>query len=145
MVLSLFRLHPLPGHLSDNPGGLARARDEIAKQTAGAEDIQFIFISVDPNRDTISILKQYVGYFHKTFVGVTGDDTQIGNLAGQLGAAYEVSITPGIENYPVNHTAAVFLVDPQARYHAVFTWPLDAKAISKRFKLMRALEEGKGT
>lgn len=87
MVLSLFRLHPLPGHLSDNPGGLARARDEIAKQTAGAEDIQFIFISVDPNRDTISILKQYVGYFHKTFVGVTGDDTQIGNLAGQLGAA----------------------------------------------------------
>ncbi len=124
---------------------LARARDKIAKQTAGAEDIQFIFVSVDPNRDTISRLKQYVGYFHETFLGVTGDDTQIGNLAGQLGAAYEVSITPGLKNYPVIHTAAVFLVDPQARYHAVFTSPHDADVISRRLEFVRVLEEGKAT
>ena len=47
---------------------LARARENIAKNAVGAEDVQFIFISVDPNRDTISRLRQYVGYFHKTFV-----------------------------------------------------------------------------
>ena len=124
---------------------LARARENIAKNRVGAEDVQFVFVSVDPNRDTIGNLRQYVTHFDSAFLGVTGEDAQIGNLAGQLGAAYQVTITPGIENYPVNHTAAVFLVDPQARYHAVFTWPLDAKAISKRFELMRALEEGKGT
>lgn len=47
---------------------LARARENIAKNAVGAEDVQFIFISVDPNRYTISRLRQYVGYFHKTFV-----------------------------------------------------------------------------
>lgn len=124
---------------------LARARDNIAKNAVGTEDIQLVFISVDPNRDTASKLKQYVTHFHATFLGVTGDNLQIGNLAGQLGAAYEVSIKPGMENYPVNHTAAVFLVDPQARYHAVFTPPLDAEVISKRFKVVRELETGNAT
>jgi protein SCO1/2 len=124
---------------------LARARDAIAKSAAGAEDIQLVFISVDPNRDTADKLKQYVTYFHATFLGVTGANAQIANLAGQLGAAYEVSIIPGMENYPVNHTAAVFLVDPQARYHAVFTPPLDAEVISTRFKVVRELETGQAT
>lgn len=119
---------------------LARARENIEKNGVGAEDVQFIFISVDPNRDTIDLLKQYVGHFHKTFIGVTGDDSQISKLASQLGAAYQVSITPGSNDYPVNHTSAVFLVDPQARYHAVFTAPLDAKAISSRFKLVLELD-----
>jgi len=95
---------------------LARARDNIAKDAVGAENIQIVFISVDPNRDTADKLKQYVTYFNAALLGVTGDDAQIGNLAGQLGAVYQVAITPGMENYPVNHTAAVFLVDPQARY-----------------------------
>jgi protein SCO1/2 len=124
---------------------LARARDNIAKNMAGAEDIQLVFISVDPNRDTASKLRQYVNYFDTTFLGVTGDNAQIGNLAGQLGAAYQVAITPGMENYPVYHTAAVFLLDPRARYHAVFTPPHDAEAISKRFKVVRELEAGNAT
>jgi protein SCO1/2 len=124
---------------------LARARDRIAKNTVGAEDIQFVFISVDPNRDTASKLRQYVDYFDTTFLGVTGDDAQIGNLTGQLGAAYQVAITPGMENYPVYHSAAVFLLDPRARYHAVFTPPHDAEAISRRFKVVRELESGNAT
>ena len=124
---------------------LARARDNIAKTTAGAEDVQFVFISVDPNRDSASKLRQYVDYFDAAFLGVTGDNAEIGNLAGQLGAAYQVAITPGMENYPVYHTAAVFLVDPQARYHAVFTPPLDAEVISTRFKVVRELAGAKAT
>ena len=119
---------------------LARVRDNIARNTVGAEDIQFVFISVDPNRDTASKLGQYVDYFDSTFLGVTGDNAQIGNLAGQLGAAYQVAITPGMENYPVSHSTAVFLLDPRARYHAVFTVPHDAEAISRRFKVVQELD-----
>jgi protein SCO1/2 len=124
---------------------LARAHEEIVKNTVGAKDVQFVFISVDPNRDTAGKLKQYVTYFDPTFLGVTGNNAQLGNLAGQLGAAYEVAITPGTDNYPVYHTAAVFLVDPRARYHAVFAPPLDAEAISKRFKVLRELEGPEAT
>jgi len=124
---------------------LARAHLYIAKSTVGAKNIQFVFISVDPNRDTASKLRQYVDYFDTSFLGVTGDNAQIGNLAGQLGAAYQVAITPGVENYPVYHSTAVFLLDPRARFHAVFTPPHDAEAISRRFKVVRELEAGNAT
>jgi len=124
---------------------LAHARDEIARSAGGGEDVQFVFISVDPNRDTAGKIRQYVNHFDTTFLGVTGDDTQIGNLARQLGAAYQVALSPGTENYPVYHTTAVFLVDPQARYHAVFTPPFDAETISRRFNVLRQLGGAKAT
>jgi protein SCO1 len=121
---------------------LARAREQIAKQVAGVDEVQFVFISVDPNRDTAEKLGQYASHFDRRFLGVTGDDAQIGNLAGQLGVAYGVAIAPEQENYPVYHSTAVFLLDPRARYHAVFTPPHDAGAISERFKVVRELETG---
>jgi len=121
---------------------LARAREHIARNTVGAEDIQFVFVSVDPNRDTAVKLRQYVDYFDTSFVGVTADNAQIASLAGQLGATYRVAIAPGVENYPVYHATAVFLLDPRARYHAVFPPPHDAEAISRRFKVVRELEGG---
>jgi protein SCO1 len=121
---------------------LSHARDKIARNTVDFEDTQFVFISVDPNRDTAGKLRQYVDYFDTTFLGVTGDPAQISNLAGQLGAAYQVAITSAMESYPVYHTTAVFLLDPRARYHAVFTPPHDAEAIGKRFKVVRELDAG---
>jgi len=124
---------------------LARVREDLAKGAAGAKDVQFVFISVDPNRDTAGRLRQYVTFFDATFLGVTGDNAQLANLAGQLGAAYQVEVRPATENYPVYHTAAVFLVDPRARYHAVFAPPFDAEGISRRFEVLRALEGPKAT
>lgn len=124
---------------------LARVRASIAKSKVGADNVQFVFISVDPNRDSANTLGQYVAYFDSTFLGVTGDDAQIANLAGQLGAAYQVTITPGMDNYPVYHSVGVFLLDPQARYRAVFTPPHDAEAISQRFNVVRRLAAGNST
>ncbi len=124
---------------------LARAREDIARQTS-ADDVQFVFVSVDPNRDTANKLRQYVGYFDSSFLGASGDNSQIADLAGQLGAAYRVAAaTPIMENYPVFHSTAIFLLDPRARYHAVFTPPHDAESISRRFKVVRTLETGNAT
>src|SRR2546427_13119304 len=62
---------------------LARVRDNLAKNTAGAEDLQFVFVSVDPNRGTASKLGPYAGYFDATFLGVTGDNAPSGNQIGR--------------------------------------------------------------
>jgi len=87
----------------------------------GGENIQFVFISVDPNRDyrrpssgnTWTILIRALSAW-------TGDNAQIGNLGRSTRAPhYQVAIAPGMENYPVTHLPAVFLVDPRARYYAV--------------------------
>ena len=119
---------------------LASVHDKLVTQPGHAEDVQFVFVSVDPIRDSRSNLKQYVRYFDESFVGVTGEERQIANLASQLGAAFQVDRAPGVENYPVYHTTALFLLDPRARLHAVLTPPHDASAISERFKIVREID-----
>src|SRR5438046_10029303 len=71
---------------------LARVRDNLAKNTAGAEDLQFVFVSVDPNRDTASKRGQYVEYVDANFLGVTGGKAPIAKLASQRAGAVGVTI-----------------------------------------------------
>lgn len=119
---------------------LARVRENIARSAGGAEDVQVVFVSVDPNRDAAENLRQYVSHFDQNFVGATGADSQLRSLADQLGATYEVAYKQDAENYPVYHSAEIFLLDPEARFHAVFTTPLDAEVISRRFQALRRFD-----
>jgi len=86
-----------------------------------------------------------VTYFDTSFLGVTGDDAQLGKLAAQLGAAYQLCGHTGRRKLSRLSHRAVFLVDPRARYHAVFAPPLDAEGISRRFEVLRGLEGPKAT
>jgi protein SCO1/2 len=100
-------------------------------------DIRFVMVTVDPQRDTPERLAEYVTYFNGDFLGVTGSDEALGQLTRQLGILYNrVESEPGSENYLVDHTAAVFLFDPDGRYHAVFTPPLSAENIAGDFRKM---------
>jgi protein SCO1/2 len=95
---------------------------------------RFVFITVDPVRDTPEQLASFVSYFNKQFIGVTGSDGELDKLTGQLGVLHvKVPDQADPENYLVDHSASVFLVDPRGNYHALFTPPLSADAISTDF------------
>jgi len=101
------------------------------------QDIRFVMVTVDPQRDTPERLAEYVTYFNGDFLGVTGSDEALEQLTRQLGILYNrVESESGSENYLVDHTAAVFLFDPDGRYHAVFTPPLSAENIAGDFRKM---------
>lgn len=101
------------------------------------EDIRFVMVTVDPQRDTPERLAEYVTYFNGDFLGVTGSDQALEQLTRQLGILYSrVESEAGSEDYLVDHTAAVFLFDPDGRYHAVFTPPLSAEDIAGDFRKM---------
>ena len=101
------------------------------------DDIRFVMVTVDPQRDTPERLAEFVTYFNGDFLGVTGTDEALEQLTSQLGILYDrVEPEPGSENYLVDHTAAVFLFDPDGRYHAVFTPPLSAENIASDFRKM---------
>ena len=101
------------------------------------EDIRFVMVTVDPQRDTPERLAEFVTYFNGDFLGVTGSDQALEQLTSQLGILYNrVESEPGSENYLVAHTAAVFLFDPDGRYHAEFTPPLSAENIASDFRKM---------
>ncbi|MCW8899516.1 MAG: SCO family protein [Gammaproteobacteria bacterium] len=97
------------------------------------------FISVDPDRDKPEILKQYVEFFHPEFNGVTGTLDEIDKLTNQIGILYGYDEKEGSndQEYTVNHSAQIILIDPKGRMRAVISPPHDTKMISSNFQTIR--------
>jgi protein SCO1/2 len=101
---------------------------QVAK-TAGVPQLHVLLVSVDPTRDTPDVLQKYVHAFDPSFKGVTGDPAQIERLAQEFGVAIaRVDLSGG--DYTVDHSAAVFLLDSQARRVAVFTPPFEVRPMA---------------
>jgi protein SCO1/2 len=108
-------------------------------QRLGDDDaeVRFIFVTIDPERDTPELLARFVTYFNGDFVGVTGSADELEQFTKQLGVLYMRTAPEGSpEGYLMDHSAAVFLFDPGGRYHAVFTPPLSADTIAGDFNKM---------
>lgn len=111
---------------------LQQVSQAVAGEPADAAAHQVVFVSVDPERDSLERLGEYVSWFSPNFVGVTGAPEQLAPLALRIGVAYRLEEhAPGSLNYTVDHSASVFLTDPQGRLHGVFPAPHDAGAMAR--------------
>lgn len=105
------------------------------KRLKAPEQVQAVFVSVDPKRDTPDKLKPFATYYHPSFIGLTGDKAAIDALAKSVGAGYVIDppATPGgsrLEggadraggeyDYNVSHSNLVFVVDPAGHYVATY-------------------------
>jgi len=118
---------------------LTRVVDQLQTGTQAPSNIQVVFVSVDPQRDTPDVLKHYLKYFNKSFLGVTGTQQNIDNLTHQFGGAYvkEPETAPG--EYLVSHASSIFLVDPYGQLLASFSPPHDPDTIVSQFRQIRSL------
>jgi protein SCO1 len=96
-----------PATMSD----LRRVLEEVNR-----DDLQVLFISVDPGRDTPEIAHAYASGFHHNFVGLSGTPEEIAAAAAGWGVFYELGEPDASGNYPVDHTARIFVVDKAGRY-----------------------------
>jgi protein SCO1/2 len=103
---------------------LAIARGKVMAESNG-EDTPFpqiILISVDPERDSVEIMREYVAHFAADVKGVTGSIEELKKLTAVLGIFFEKSTDDG-EDYNVAHSAVVLLINPDAEFHALFSAP----------------------
>ena len=110
----------------------------LLEETGGiSKDMQVVFISVDPDRDSIEKLADYTTYFNKEFIGTTADKAEIDKLTKQFAAGYifEEETAPGV--YNVSHTSAIFLIDPAGRLIATFSQPHQPANIVLVYKKIR--------
>ena len=99
------------------------------------DKISFDFISVDGERDSPEILKNYVGFFGENFAAATGTTEQVDSLTGQLGVPYSIDPhEPGSTDYLVGHSGAIFLISPEATLASIFQPPHTAREIADRFE-----------
>lgn len=110
---------------------------ELEKTPNDYTDTRFVFVSVDPQRDTLAHLAEYVRYFHPDFLAATGEKTEIDKLAGRLGAVYMFDGDTAGDDYIVNHSASIAVVDPSARWVARFNPPHKAGEMAEQLRLLR--------
>lgn len=115
---------------------------------------QVVFVSVDPNRDSLQHLQQYAGFYHSSFIGVTGGQATIDRLCNSMGVFYErvyyqdgkvldldpaTAVPAGLEDsYLINHSASIFLVNPAGKLHAIFTPPHDPNKMIRDLAAIQA-------
>lgn len=116
-------------------------KDEI---DAEPEDLQVIFISVDPARDTTEKLAGYVAHFNPKFIGATAGTGAIDRLTRQFGAGYEIEAETAPGQYLVAHTSAIFLVDPHGRLVATFSQPHYSATLLSQYKKIATYFSGAG-
>jgi protein SCO1/2 len=100
----------------------------LSKVRAGLpprEDVQIVFLSADPERDTPRVLARYLRSFDARALGLTGTPAQVRKLAASLGLGFVRNPGPG-GAYTVDHSTALVLLDPQARVAGYFRPPFDA-------------------
>jgi protein SCO1 len=110
--------------------------NEVARQlklTDKPEDIQVIFITVDPERDSIDKLSAYIAHFNDEFIGLGGIADQVDSLASQIGITYFYEPASIDGSYLVSHTGSIFLLDPKARLISMFSPPFNPMEIQTRF------------
>lgn len=86
---------------------------------ATAEKIQPIFITVDPERDTPEVLKQYVAAFHPRLIGLTGTPEQIADVAKRYGVYHARRDQEVGSGYLVDHSRVLLLFGPQGEPVAI--------------------------
>jgi protein SCO1 len=101
------------------------------------QDLQIVFISVDPARDSPQRLADYIGHFNSGFLAATADRQQLDNLAAQFGASYVIEEETVPTQYLVAHTSAIFLVDPLGRSVATFSQPHYAAALLTQYQRIK--------
>ncbi|MDH5750908.1 MAG: SCO family protein [Deltaproteobacteria bacterium] len=93
--------------------------DRLLPQTG--DRLRFMFVTLDPGRDTAEHLKGYLEYFGERFVGMTGTEEQVAAAARKYKVRYKSRQVGGELGYLIDHSAFVFLVDQEGRLR--FTFP----------------------
>jgi protein SCO1/2 len=96
--------------------------------------LKIVFFSVDPERDTPERLKQYIRFFSPSFSAVTAREPQLGEFAKALSIAYAKVPSKTPDTYTMDHSAALILLDPQARITAFFSPPFQLDPMTRDLK-----------
>jgi cytochrome oxidase Cu insertion factor (SCO1/SenC/PrrC family) len=102
------------------PTDLTQISLAIDRLDAAGKDIQPLFISIDPERDTANVLARYVPLFSARLIGLTGTPEQVRTVADSYKAYYAKYVPPDGGAYVIDHTGFIYLVGRDGQYIGFF-------------------------
>ena len=95
------------------------------------DSTNIIFVTLDPKRDTQGHLKEYIRYFNQNVLAITGEIKELKKLADNWNVFFE-TIGSSQENYNLNHTATVFMLDRAGIFRGTIAWGENEESIIKK-------------
>lgn len=105
-----------------------------AKRDLGelANNVAFVMVSVDGERDTPEVLKNYLANFDMDFLGLMGDARTLRKLAPDYGLYFEKRQVEGTSAaYFMDHSAATYLIDPEGRLQMIYGYGIPSEVVSR--------------
>ena len=116
------------------PTTLIKVSDIIDRLKEDSKEINSIFITVDPERDTPEILSDYVSAFHEDIIGLTGTKNEIDKVAEDWGVYYQKEIIDGEEDYTMNHLDIIFLANANGEFIDYFPPKIQSVLIVEKIR-----------
>lgn len=113
------------------PGDLLTMTSALNTLGDDAKKIVPIFITVDPERDTVEQMHSYIENFHPSFEALTGTPEAIDAVAKKYKIYYAKVQDPGMTTYLMDHSAITYLMDGQGKYLMHFPHGTDAETMAK--------------
>ncbi len=112
------------------PTTLADWKRTRQKLGTAAARVRFVFVTVDPERDTPAVAERYARQFDSTFVGVSGDSATTARIMKDFGVAATRESFTDAKHYFVGHSSAAFLVDAKGRLVAMYPFGIGWEALA---------------
>ena len=133
LVVMFFGYTHCPDVCPATLGVTAKAIDLLGKK---AEDVQVLFISIDPVRDTPEKLAEYVTYFHSEFTGLTGTPEEIAQVAALYGVYYAKQEGASESEYWMDHTASVLTIDRTGHLKLILPFGVTAEDMAADLRML---------
>lgn len=114
------------------PTGLSVVTQAMQALGEAGTQVQPLFITFDPKRDTVPVLARYMRHFHPRLLGLTGSQEQVFAAANAFGvevSATYAADTPGID-YSMNHSAFTYLVGPDGQLRSMYREGIDGATMA---------------
>jgi len=93
-------------------GELAAAMQKLGKDAAR---VQVLFVTVDPERDTPALLKEYLSTFNPTFLGLSGDAQATKDIANEFKVVYQKQMGKSADHHTMDHSAGSYIFDTKGK------------------------------
>jgi protein SCO1/2 len=120
------------------PTTLAEFKQALEQLGDKADQVEVVFVTVDPGRDTPQRVQEYVDHFNPKFIGLSGSETDLAKVWNDYGVYREVVKGTSAAGYLVDHTARVTLIDQQGNLRVSFGFDTPVKDMVHDLKLLLA-------